>query len=160
MLTFVLAMEDQDCWLPFGLMVAQALLGGLAVLLVLPKWMVLAHACLAQLCFGVLVAQTLGWPWQVATCDGRGFRAAVLAVVALFAQTILGAAVRHQIGRADAAHRGGDRRDADRPLGGRAGDDGAHAGGRRAARADGLSDFPGDGSVLHARASSRRSRCR
>ena len=82
-------------WLPFGLMVAQALLGGLTVLLVLPKWTVLAHACLAQLCFGVLVAQSYGWPDQV-DWGGRG-PAALLAAVALFAQTILGAAVRHQL---------------------------------------------------------------
>ena len=93
-LTLILGLKTGK-WLPFCLMVAQALLGGLTVLLVLPKWTVLAHACLAQLCFGVLVAQSYGWPDQV-DWAGRG-PAALLAVVALFAQTILGAAVRHQL---------------------------------------------------------------
>ena len=93
-LTFILGWKTR-MWLPFGLMVAQALLGGLTVLLVLPKAAVIAHACLAQLCFGVLVVQSYGWPDHL-DWGGRG-PAALLAVVALFAQTILGAAVRHQL---------------------------------------------------------------
>src|SRR4051812_8905405 len=94
LLTFILGWKTRR-WLPFGLIVAQALLGGVTVLLVLPKWMALAHACLAQLCFGALVAQTFGWPGRL-RLQGRSY-APVFAIVALFAQTILGAAVRHQI---------------------------------------------------------------
>jgi cytochrome c oxidase assembly protein subunit 15 len=98
-LTFVLAIGT-GFWLPFGLVAAQAVVGGLAVLLVLPKAMVLVHACLAQLCFGALVWQAAGVPGkrarfaEFAERAGRG-PAALIAVVALFAQTILGAAVRH-----------------------------------------------------------------
>ena len=61
-------MEDAGSWLPFGLMVAQALLGGVTVLLVAAEvdWS-LAHACLAQLCFGVA-----GWRRpMVAPADQR-----------------------------------------------------------------------------------------
>src|SRR5205807_10470718 len=71
------------------------------VLLVLPKWMVLTHACLAQLCFGVLVWKAL--PYGRATSRGSDPSsepkpvAQLAAVAALFAQTILGAAVRHQL---------------------------------------------------------------
>ncbi len=93
-MTFILGWKSRF-WLPFVLVLAQAVLGGLAVLLVLPKAMTLAHACLAQLCFGVLVAQAYGlsgrFHWAA-----RG-PAPILAVAALFAQTILGAAVRHQL---------------------------------------------------------------
>jgi len=97
-LTFVLGLRSR-MWLPFALMVAQALLGGLTVLLVLPKWMVLAHACLAQLCFGVLVWKSLP---SGGGSDAGGERkgapvAQWAAVAALFGQTILGAAVRHQL---------------------------------------------------------------
>src|SRR6478672_59730 len=60
-LTLVLAVRT-GFWLPFGLVAAQAVVGGLAVLLVLPKAMVLVHACLAQLCFGALVWQVTGLP--------------------------------------------------------------------------------------------------
>jgi len=93
-LTFVLAVRT-GFWLPFGLVLAQALLGGVAVLMVLPKATVIAHACLAQLCFGALVAQVTGLRlprrWE------KRHTAPVLAVTAMFIQTILGAAVRHQI---------------------------------------------------------------
>src|SRR4051794_3084857 len=101
-LTFVLGIKSR-MWLPFAFMVGQALLGGLAVLLVLPKWMVLAHACLAQLCFGVLVWKALPYRGgSDAKSDAGGERKAapvaqVTAVAALFGQTILGAAVRHNL---------------------------------------------------------------
>src|SRR3954466_5080770 len=49
-LTFVLGLKTR-AWLPFGLIVAQALVGALRVRIVAPKMTVLAHACLAQLCF-------------------------------------------------------------------------------------------------------------
>ncbi len=43
-------------WTAFGTVVAQALLGGAAVKFVDPKPLAIAHACLAQICFGLLVA--------------------------------------------------------------------------------------------------------
>lgn len=97
-LTFVLARRT-GFWLPFWLIAAQALLGGLAVLLVMPKATVLAHACLAQLCFGALVyaGQVPDLPRPSLLERAGREPAPLLAVVALFAQTILGAAVRHQI---------------------------------------------------------------
>src|SRR4051794_10082021 len=94
-LAFVLGWKSGS-WLPFVLVVAQALLGGMAVKLVMPKATVLAHACLAQLTFGAMVYATArrffprmpGGPVPVPQ---------IVAAVALFAQTILGAAVRHQL---------------------------------------------------------------
>ena len=97
-LTFVLGLRSR-IWLPFALMGVQAVLGGLTVLLVMPKWIVLGHACLAQLCFGVLVWKSL---LNGSGADAGGGQkgapvAQVAAVAALFGQTILGAAVRHQL---------------------------------------------------------------
>jgi len=83
-------------WLPFGLVAAQALVGGVAVLLVLPKTAVIVHACLAQLCFGVLVVASARGG-NALPLPGSDATPQVAAVVALFGQTILGAAVRHQI---------------------------------------------------------------
>jgi cytochrome c oxidase assembly protein subunit 15 len=82
-------------WLAFATVVAQALLGGAAVRLVEPKALVIAHACLAQICFGLVVAQLFELPYW-GGWERRG-PAIPMAVAALFAQTILGAAVRHQI---------------------------------------------------------------
>ena len=93
-LTFALGLKTR-MWLPFVLLLAQAVVGGLTVLLVLPKASVLVHACLAQLCFGVLVWQATGVPFP-RHFAGHG-PAPLLAVVGLFAQTILGAAVRHHL---------------------------------------------------------------
>jgi cytochrome c oxidase assembly protein subunit 15 len=89
-LTFVLGIRGKG-WLPFGLVVAQALVGGLAVLMVMPKATVLVHACLAQLAFGSLVYAAFprrgaGVPLPQAS-----------ALAAIFSQTILGAALRHQL---------------------------------------------------------------
>ena len=92
-LTFALGWKTGK-WLPFGLVLAQALVGGLAVLIVLPKAAVLTHACLAQLCFGALVWQTFR---PSAFASGRVPAPQLVAVGAVFAQTVLGAAVRHQI---------------------------------------------------------------
>src|SRR4249920_3512250 len=39
-------------WLPFLFVLAQAIVGGLAVLMFMPKVTILIHACLAQLAFG------------------------------------------------------------------------------------------------------------
>lgn len=82
-------------WIAFALIVVQALVGGLVTKIVAPKVTTLLHACLAQLCLGALVAHT------VRSFRGGG-RAAnsgpqILAVIFLFLQTILGAALRHQM---------------------------------------------------------------
>src|SRR5689334_12351305 len=56
-LAFVLGWKTRN-WLPFALIMAQALVGGMVVRLVMPKSAVLIHACLAQLTFGSLVFVT------------------------------------------------------------------------------------------------------
>ena len=43
-------------WGAAATVLAQALLGGLAVKLVDPKYLSISHACLAQICFGLVVA--------------------------------------------------------------------------------------------------------
>jgi cytochrome c oxidase assembly protein subunit 15 len=90
LLTFALGVKGVS-WIPFGFVLAQAVVGGLAVLMVMPKATVLIHACLAQLAFGAIVysafqrrAVTVPLP-QIA------------AIVAFFSQTILGAALRHEL---------------------------------------------------------------
>ena len=84
---------------------AQAVLGGVAVKLVTPAWATIAHACLAQLFFALMVAICVGL--YARRCAGRLRTAApVICTVALFAQTILGAAVRYQRGGSGRAHRG------------------------------------------------------
>jgi heme A synthase len=77
-------------WAAFAAVLAQALLGGALVKLIDPKWLAIAHACLGQLCFGLTVAVA------VEGVGSGGDVAAWLAVVALFGQTVLGAAVRHK----------------------------------------------------------------
>ena len=95
-LTLALAVSARRplAWFAFAAVVAQALLGGATVKLVDPKSLAIAHACLAQLCFGLLVAQALvgRTPWSAA---GPPAGPAWMAAAALFAQTILGAALRH-----------------------------------------------------------------
>jgi cytochrome c oxidase assembly protein subunit 15 len=97
LLTLVLALKT-NVWLPFALVVAQALLGGLAVLIVAPKWTILAHACLAQLCFGVLVWQAVRLGRDGTARVGESWPLSQsIAIAAVFIQTILGAALRHRI---------------------------------------------------------------
>jgi cytochrome c oxidase assembly protein subunit 15 len=81
-------------WTALGTVVAQALLGGLVVRLLDPAAAAIAHAALAQLCFGLVVAVACGS--GLTALAGQAWRPAPLAaVVALFGQTILGSAVRH-----------------------------------------------------------------
>jgi cytochrome c oxidase assembly protein subunit 15 len=92
-LAFALGWKSRD-WLPFALVLAQAMLGGLAVKMVLPKATVLAHACLAQLTFGAMVYTTARQ--FIPSAPGNPLPVPqIVAVVALFTQTILGAAFRH-----------------------------------------------------------------
>jgi len=79
-------------WIAVGTVLAQAALGGVVVLWVTPKSASIAHACLGQLYFGLMVAICIG---QRKTTQARMPVLPVIAALALFAQTILGAAVRH-----------------------------------------------------------------
>jgi cytochrome c oxidase assembly protein subunit 15 len=74
------------------LAVAQALLGGMTVLLVLPKVTVLIHACLGQILVGRVVNPRADWLSALLVPSPQS-----LAVAAIFAPTILGAAVRHNL---------------------------------------------------------------
>src|SRR4051812_3716667 len=60
-MTLVLALWSRGrlAWLAFATVIAQALLGGISVLLIAPKSLVVAHAALAEICFGLVVAQAL-----------------------------------------------------------------------------------------------------
>ena len=73
-------------WAALGTVLAQAALGGVLVKFVDPAAAAVAHAALAQLCFGLVVAVACGgWAgWHPAP-------------IALFAQTVLGAALRHNV---------------------------------------------------------------
>jgi len=81
-------------WAAVSTVLAQAALGGAVVGFIDPKSLSIAHACLAQICFGltvaIVVAQLPSLPHAPASAS-----APILAAVALFLQTILGAAVRH-----------------------------------------------------------------
>lgn len=80
-------------WAALGAVIAQAAVGGVLVRFVDPAAVAIVHAALAQLCFGLVV---------MVVCDSGKHRyltvaAPLAAAVALFAQTILGAAVRHNV---------------------------------------------------------------
>lgn len=83
-------------WTAVAAVLAQAALGGAAVRLFTPKSVTIAHACLAQICFGLVVAIAAGQtmrapatPWALET------PAPLIATVVLFGQTALGAMVRY-----------------------------------------------------------------
>jgi cytochrome c oxidase assembly protein subunit 15 len=93
-LTLVLALWTRlrSAWWAFAAVLAQALLGGLLVKLIDPKSLAIAHATLAQLCFGLTVAVVV----ELYQMGGAGKNApAMFAAAGLLLQTILGAAVRH-----------------------------------------------------------------
>jgi cytochrome c oxidase assembly protein subunit 15 len=92
-LTALLAFRSRRrlAWWVLATVIAQALLGGAMVKLIDPKWMAIAHASLAQICFGLTVAIAAGY-YGV---GGAGNWVARAAVVVLFIQAVLGAAVRH-----------------------------------------------------------------
>jgi heme A synthase len=79
-------------WWALAVVLAEAALGGAVVKLVDPKVLAVGHACLGQLCFALTVAVAAGH-YQPAAAGKR--LAPILAVVVVFAETILGAAVRH-----------------------------------------------------------------
>lgn len=82
----------------------QALLGGLTVLLLLPAAVSIAHACVAQLVFGLMVSlagvTAPGWgrglpPSAGAEATSMLQRLGTILVVAVFLQILLGAVIRH-----------------------------------------------------------------
>ena len=88
-----------------GLVIAQGLLGGLTVLLLLPKWVSIGHACLAQCFFSTIVAMMifLSREWteqrpQIVLDHGWPSLRSVAATVPLIilAQLLMGAAFRHK----------------------------------------------------------------
>jgi cytochrome c oxidase assembly protein subunit 15 len=81
-------------WAAVATVLAQAALGGAVVRFIDPKSLSIAHACLAQICFGLTVAIVAGHFPSLPTAPASA-SAPTLAAVALFLQTILGAAVRH-----------------------------------------------------------------
>jgi cytochrome c oxidase assembly protein subunit 15 len=88
-----------------GLVILQGLLGGLTVLLLLPKWVSIGHACLAQLFFSTTVALTVflskEWtvekPQMVEDHGWPSLRTIATAVpLIILAQLLMGAAFRHK----------------------------------------------------------------
>ncbi len=85
----------------FFAVLAQAVLGGLTVLLLLPPPVSIAHACLGQtvFCLVVSIALVTSPGWQAATqpaVDDRRLRVGCLALLgALGVQLLLGAVIRH-----------------------------------------------------------------
>jgi heme a synthase len=84
--------------------IAQGLLGGLTVKLMLPLWVSSAHACLAQLFFCTLVSLSVftapGWNEKalpvIEERDGPSLRPlCVAAFVLTFVQLVIGATLRH-----------------------------------------------------------------
>jgi heme a synthase len=79
--------------------VAQGILGGLTVLFFLPTAVSVAHACLAQSFFCLVVALAVvtspAWKGAPRVRAGRLARVAVLAAAAVFLQLTLGAVMRH-----------------------------------------------------------------
>jgi heme A synthase len=98
-LTVVLALwaRTRRAWAALGLVLAQAALGGIVVRFVTPAWATIAHACLAQLFFGVVVAIVVDTDKQPSGGSAGPTFAPMIAAVALFVQTILGAAVRYGV---------------------------------------------------------------
>lgn len=87
-------------WGALAAVVAQGLLGGLTVRLLLPPAISIAHACLAQafLCIVVALAcvTSRGWPSAEAADDTHGIRrVAALCAGLTFAQLFVGAVMRH-----------------------------------------------------------------
>jgi heme a synthase len=92
LLTGILAVRIRTrlAWAAFAAIGAQVALGGFLVRFLDPKAGAIAHAALAQLFFGLTVLLYLG---------GRSLPMSLptIAALGLFAQTILGAAVRHGV---------------------------------------------------------------
>jgi heme a synthase len=89
-------------WAAVIAVLVQAGLGGAAVRLITPKTVTIAHACLAQLCFGLVIAIVVGQAVHLPALPtirelAGESPAPPIATVALFGQTILGAMVRYGV---------------------------------------------------------------
>ncbi len=89
-------------WVGYGATAAvlmQAVLGGLTVLLVLPPPLSIAHACLGQVVFCLVLIVALvtapAWPAQQSVEDPVVRRGCLMATVLLLTQLWLGAVIRH-----------------------------------------------------------------
>jgi len=82
-------------WAAAVAVLAQVALGAAAVRLVTPKTVTIAHACLAEICFGLFVAIAAGQVIGLVDISTGHSLAPLVAAVALFGQTILGAMVRY-----------------------------------------------------------------
>ena len=94
------AMRTRLAWFAVGAVAAQAALGGAGVLMAEPLWIAIAHACLGQVQFGLVVAVT-AQAYGISPRFGRP-----LLFTLILAQTALGAAVRYGV-IGVAAHLGG-----------------------------------------------------
>jgi len=85
-------------WAAAGVVFLQAALGGAAVRLITPKTITIAHACLAEICFGLVVALSAGQVFHRTSFSlAAETPAPAIAAVALFGQAILGAMVRYSV---------------------------------------------------------------
>ncbi len=87
-------------WVALAAVVVQGLLGGLTVIYLLPTPVSVAHACLAQTFFCIVIALTYAtsreWGSAEPKVDARGLRgAAIAATIAVYLQLLLGALMRH-----------------------------------------------------------------
>jgi len=88
-------------WGALATVIAQGLLGGLTVILLLPPQVSVTHACLAQVffCLTIALAYTTSREWtsgRASADDSAGLRAAAsLATGVVFVQLFLGALMRH-----------------------------------------------------------------
>lgn len=112
-LCFWMAFTEKRTWMKklgfvaLGAVIIQGVLGGMTVLFQLPKYVSIAHACLAQLFFSLTVVFTLllGRDWVEGKSDAEtvpdagfpSFRSlAIVVPVLVLAQLALGAAFRHK----------------------------------------------------------------
>lgn len=113
-LTIILAVllwrKEQRRWVrnlgfaAIGTVIAQGVLGGLTVLLYLHYGMPVAHACLAQIFFGLVVSLAIftskWWTSEHAQLEDHGSPSihtlAILNAAVIFGQVVLGAGFRHQ----------------------------------------------------------------
>jgi cytochrome c oxidase assembly protein subunit 15 len=109
-LAFLLWRREERRWVralafaAIGTVVAQGVLGGLTVLLYLHYGMPVAHACLAQIFFGIIVSLAVftsrWWTAERPQVEDRGSPSihtlATLNAAVIFLQVVLGAGFRHQ----------------------------------------------------------------
>lgn len=109
-LAVILARREERRWVRYlayaaiGAVIAQGVLGGLTVLLYLHYGMPVAHACLAQIFFGIVVSLAVftsrWWTSERPQLEDHGsptiHTVATLNAIVIFFQVVLGAGFRHQ----------------------------------------------------------------